>query len=265
MATTAHHTSLAQRTAFVTGGSRGIGRSICLALARAGARVVVASRSESGGTPVTREIAAAGGEAITVSCDVTSPDDVTAAVARAGDRFGSIDILVNSAGIAESAPLGRTNEAMWARMIDVNLTGAYRCTRAVLPGMLERARGRIVNIASVAARVGFQYTTAYCASKHGVLGFTRALAMEVAARGITVNAVCPGWVDTDMTAGSIARIVERTGKSAEEARKVLEAMSPQRRLIQPDEVAEVTLFLVSDAAYGITGQAIDVDGGEVMA
>jgi NAD(P)-dependent dehydrogenase (short-subunit alcohol dehydrogenase family) len=131
--------------------------------------------------------------------------------------------------------------------------------------MMERGWGRIINVASIAGRVGFAYTAAYCAAKHGVLGFTRAVALEVATKGITVNAICPGWVDTDMTADSVARIAEKTGRSREDARRALEAMSPQRRLIQPEEVAAVALFLAGPDAHGITGQAIDVDGGEVMA
>ena len=196
---------------------------------------------------------------------MTSPESVQRAVGRALEAFGRIDVLVNNAGIAESAPLSRTDEDLWARMIAVNLTGTYRCARAVLPDMLARGKGRIINIASVAGRVGFQYTSAYCASKHGVIGFTRALALEVATGGVTVNAVCPGWVETDMTRASIERIASSTGQSVESARRLLENMNPQRRLIQPEEVASVALFLASDEAHGITGQAIDVDGGEVMA
>jgi NAD(P)-dependent dehydrogenase (short-subunit alcohol dehydrogenase family) len=224
----------------------------------------VASTTAAGADRVAVEIASGGGDALGIVCDVTSATSVAEAVAGARRRYGRIDILVNNAGIAESAPLARTDEEMWARIMAVNLTGPYRCTREILPEMLERARGRVINIASVAARVGLQYTTAYCASKHGVLGFTRALALEVAARGVTVNAVCPGWVDTDMTTASIARIVEKTGQPADRARRTLEGMSPQGRLIQPEEVAAVALFLASDAAHGITGQAINVDGGEDM-
>jgi len=145
------------------------------------------------------------------------------------------------------------------------LTGTYLCTRAVLPGMIVKARGRIISIASTAGRVGYRYTAAYCAAKHGVLGFTRAVALEVAEQGITVNAICPGWVDTDMTAASVVRIAEKTGRSRPDARRIIERMNPQGRLIQPEEVAAMAVFLASDAAHGITGQAFDVDGGEVMA
>ena len=255
---------LKDRVALITGGGRGIGRAIAHALAGAGARVVVAARSQSHIERVAREIESNGGLAADVVCDVTNAKDVERAIAHATRTFGPIDILVNNAGFAESAPLVRLDEELWAKTIAVNLTGTYLCTRAVLPGMISRGRGRVLNVASTAGRVGFAYTSAYCAAKHGVLGLTRSVALEVATKGITVNAICPGWVDTDMAVSAIARIVEKTGRSPEEARRTLEEMSPQRRLIQPEEVAAVALFLAGDAAAGITGQAIDVDGGEVM-
>jgi 3-hydroxybutyrate dehydrogenase len=256
---------LRDRVALVTGGGRGIGRAIALALAEAGAAVAVASRSADQTTAVAGEIAAGGGRGLALPCDVTVPASVTAAVSQAIDRLGRIDILVNNAGIAESAPILKLDEADWERTLAVNLTGTYRCTRAVLPGMIERGYGRVISVASIAGRVGHAYVSAYCASKHGVLGFTRAVALEVARKGVTVNAICPGYVNTDMTDHALARIVETTGRTAGEARRALEAMSPQRRLIEPEEVAAVAVFLASDAAHGITGQAIDVDGGQVMA
>ncbi len=250
--------------AFVTGGGRGIGRAIARAFVEQGARVIVAARSQPDVDRVAAELSSLG-DALAVTCNVTESAEIRHAVARAVQHFGPVDILVNCAGYAESAPLVRLDEVLWRRTLDVNLTGTYLCTREVLPQMIERRRGRIINIASIAGRVGFPYTAAYCAAKHGVLGFTRAVALEVAAEGVTVNAICPGWVDTDMTAASIRRIVDKTGRSPEEARRTLENMSPQRRLIQPEEVAAVAVFLASDQAAGITGQAIDVDGGEVMA
>jgi NAD(P)-dependent dehydrogenase (short-subunit alcohol dehydrogenase family) len=258
-------TSLNRDVAWVTGSGRGIGRAIALAFARAGARVIVSARSIDEVSRVGDEIRAAGAEAVAIGCDVTSANEVQAAVAAAIDRFEHVDILVNNAGFVESVPLVRLEPSLWDRTLDVNLTGTYRCTRSVLPAMVRQGYGRIINIASTAARVGYKYTTAYCAAKHGVLGFTRALALEVASNGITVNALCPGWVDTDMTKAGVRRIVEKTGRSAEEARQMLAAMNPQRRLIRPEEVAAVALFLARREAAAITGQAYGVDGGEVMA
>jgi NAD(P)-dependent dehydrogenase (short-subunit alcohol dehydrogenase family) len=251
--------------ALVTGASQGIGRAIALALATHGADVAVAARSLTALETVAAEIEAVGRHAVAVTCDVTSSASVDQAMARTREALGPIRILVNNAGISSSAPLSRLDEKTWRQTLDVNLTGTYLCTRAALGDMLTRASGRVINVASIAGRVGFAYTAAYCASKHGVLGFTRAIALEVARSGITVNAICPGWVDTDMTVASIGRIAVTTGRSEMEARRVLEAMSPQRRLIRPEEVAAVAVFLASDDAAGITGQALDVDGGEVMA
>ena len=250
--------------ALVTGGGRGIGRAIAMSIARAGGSVAVAARTAAEITAVAREIQRIGVGAAAIACDVTDEASVARAVADVRERLGPVDILVNNAGLAESAPLSRTDSKLWERVLDVNLTGTYLCTRETLPAMIERKNGRIINIASVAGKVGFMYTSAYCAAKHGVLGFTRAVALEVASKGITVNAICPGWVDTDMTTTSVARIVQKTGRSAAEARSALEAMSPQRRLVQPDEVATVAVFLAGPGAHGITGQAINVDGGGVM-
>jgi len=255
----------AARVALVTGGGRGIGRAIALALARAGLDIAVVARTGESVERVAHEVEALGRRSMATACDVTIARSIEDAVAAVRANLGPIDVLVNNAGIAESAPLHKLDEDHWDRTIAVNLKGTYLCTRAVVGEMVSRGSGRIINVASIAGRVGFAYTSAYCASKHGVLGFTRAVALEVARKGITVNAICPGWVDTDLTASTIKRIVESTGRSPEEARRALEAMSPQQRLIRPEEVAAVAVFLASDAAAGITGQAIDVDGGEVMA
>jgi 3-hydroxybutyrate dehydrogenase len=255
----------APRVALVTGGGRGIGRAIALALARAGFDVAVVARSRESVERVAGEISALGRRSQAALCDVTRASEVDAAVAGVRQTLGPIEILVNNAGIADSAPLAKLDEAQWDRTMAVNLKGTYLCTRAVVGEMIARGSGRIINVASIAGRVGFAYTSAYCASKHGVLGFTRAVALELARKGITVNAICPGWVDTELTVSTIARIVEATGRSPEDARRTLEAMSPQHRLIRPEEVAAVAVFLASDAAAGITGQGIDVDGGEVMA
>ena len=250
--------------AVVTGGGRGIGRAIALRLAAAGAHVVVTARSAGEIESVARLIKQRRGHATAIACDVSSGDDVEQLVARAEATMGPIDILVNNAGIAESVPFVRLDRDVWDRTIAVNLTGTYLCTRAILPGMVARGRGRVINIASTAGRTGYRYTAAYCAAKHGVVGLTRSVALEVASKNVTVNAVCPGWVDTDMTDASIARIAEKTGQTLEDARAAIERMNPQHRLIAPDEVAALVLFLAGDGAQGITGQAIDVDGGELM-
>jgi NAD(P)-dependent dehydrogenase (short-subunit alcohol dehydrogenase family) len=256
---------LANGTAWITGGGRGIGRAVALALADAGARVVVSARTEADVQRVAAAIAARGHEALAIVCDVADPDSVQSAFDAAVTACGRVDVLINNAGFAESAPLSRTDPDLWHKTIAINLNGTYYCTRAALGPMVARRAGRVINIASVAGRVGFRYTAAYCAAKHGVLGFTRAVALEVAGTGVTVNAICPGWTDTGMTAASIERIVRVTGRSADDARRQLELMNPLRRLIQPEEVAALTVFLAGPGAAAITGQAYNVDGGEVMA
>ena len=250
---------------FVTGAGRGVGRAIALRFAAAGYAVGVAGRNDEAIRAVASEISQAGAEAFAVRCDVTEKQSIVEAIAESDRRLGPTDVLVNNAGIADSAPFATMDDALWERMLAVNLTGTYHCMRAVLPGMFERRRGRVINIASVAARTGFAYTAAYCASKHGVLGLTRAVALEAAGKGVTVNAICPGWVDTDMTRESVARIVKKTGRSTADARAAIEKMSPQNRLIQPEEVAALAVFLAGPDAHGINGQALSVDGGELVA
>jgi NAD(P)-dependent dehydrogenase (short-subunit alcohol dehydrogenase family) len=189
---------------------------------------------------------------------------VAAAFADALARFGRVDVLVNNAGQAESAPFLKMDEVLWRRMLDVNLTGTMLCTQAALPGMLEAGWGRIVNVASTAGQVGYAYVSAYCAAKHGVVGLTRALALEVASKGITVNAVCPGYTDTEIVRASIERVVAKTGRSEQEARAAFVQSNPQGRLVAPQEVADAVAWLCSEGASAITGQALSVSGGEVM-
>jgi NAD(P)-dependent dehydrogenase (short-subunit alcohol dehydrogenase family) len=255
---------LENRIALITGGGRGIGRAIALAFAREGARVALAART---GQQVEETAAEIGNEetALPVVCDVSDVASVNLMFSRVSVKFGRApDILVNNAGIAESAPLVRTDDDLWQRHLAVNLSGTFYCTRAAVPGMLERGWGRIINIASIAGKTGAPYIAAYSASKHGVLGLTRSVAMELAAKGITVNAICPGYVDTDMTARGIQNVTAKTGRSADEALETLKKMSPQNRLITVEEVAALALLLASDDARGINGQAINVDGGTVL-
>jgi 3-hydroxybutyrate dehydrogenase len=251
---------LENRTALVTGASRGIGRAIATAFASEGARLWLGARDLAALESLSEEIRSAGGEATAVSLDVTDQRSVDACKRAAG----AVDVLVNNAGIAGSVKLVKMDDAHWHSHLDVNLTGAFRVTRAFLPEMLERKWGRIINIASTAGKVGFQYTAAYCASKHGLVGLTRALALETATEGVTVNAICPGFVSTDMAAEAARNIASKTKKSEAEARRWLEGLSPQKRMIEPEEVASLAVLLASDDARGINGQAINVDGGAVV-
>jgi NAD(P)-dependent dehydrogenase (short-subunit alcohol dehydrogenase family) len=251
---------LGGRHAVVTGAGRGIGAAIAGTLAAEGAKVTLIGRDLA---PL-RERAAVLPTARALSCDVTDEAAVASAFAKASHAFGPVAVLVNNAGAAESAPFVRTSLELLRRMLDVNLIGTFLCSRAALPGMLETGFGRIVNVASIAGLKGAAYVSAYCAAKHGVVGLTRALALETAAKGITVNAVCPSYADTDMVRRAIANIVERTGRSAAEAHAELVKKNPQGRLVRPEEVAATVLWLCSPGAEAITGQAIAVAGGEVM-
>lgn len=253
--------SLAGQVALVTGGSKGIGRSVALALAEAGADVAICARNMADLAPVAQAMQAMGRRALATACDVTDAEQVDRLPLAVADALGPIDILVNNAGAGESHKFIGHPDELWARMLEVNLTSVYRVCKAVVPGMVERRRGRIITIASIAGKVGARYLAAYTAAKHGVLGLMRALAVELNPYNITVNCICPGYVATPMTDASVANIVMRTGKSESEARKFLEASNPQGRLIAPEEVAAVAVMLAGEAARGITGQAINVDGG----
>ena len=249
----------AGRVALVTGASKGIGRTTAEWLSRAGYRVVLCARDEA----LLKQVASSlSGESLVVPCDVTDPCAVLSAFDTAESTWGAVDILVVNAGAGAASPLAETSDKEWQRMLDLNLTAPFRCIRRAVPGMVERGWGRVVVVASVAAKRGESQIAAYSASKHGVLGLVRSAAAELARTGVTVNAVCPGYVDTPMTDESVAQIAARTGRSLEEARAVLERQQPIRRLVTTDEVAQAVLICVENAA--INGQGINVDGGAVQ-
>ncbi len=256
---------LTGRVALVTGGGKGIGRAIALSLAEAGADVAICGRSRPDLDETAAAIRARGRRGEPILCDVTDRSQVDAMFEHTRSALGQPLVLVNNAGIAASARLAQTTDEMWDLIMRINATAAFWCMKAVVPAMLDAKWGRIVNIASIAARAGAPYITAYAASKHALLGLTRSVAAEVAARGITVNAICPGYVDTEMTNRSAAYISARTGRSEDAARKILQDVSPQGRLMTVEEVAALAAYLCSEAARGITGQGIVLDGGSVQA
>jgi 3-hydroxybutyrate dehydrogenase len=253
------------RGAVITGGGRGIGEAVARRLAAAGAGVLVAARTEAQVAAVAASIRNAGGRAWSAACDVTDEAAVAALAEQAQETLGRIDILINNAGRASSAPLPRITLDDWRELFAVNATSAFLCTRAFLPAMLAQSWGRIVNVASVAGLHGGRYIAGYTAAKHALIGLTRAVAAETAGRGVTVNAVCPSYVDTALTDESVARIVAKTGRTEQEARQAILASMPLGRLITPDEVAAAVLYLCGDDAGGVNGQALVIDGGRLQA
>ena len=256
---------LAGQHAIITGGGRGIGAVIAGELARLGARLTLLGRNEATLSARRDALIAEHGSTIHLATvDVSDEASVQRAFATAIEAFGTPSILINNAGAASSAPLRRTTLADWNAMLAVNLTGAFLCSRAVVPGMTDAGYGRIVNVASTAGLKGYAYVAPYVAAKHGLIGLTRALAVELARTGITVNAVCPGFTDTDLLAESIGTIVASTGRTPDDARARLTRANPQGRLIDPSEVAQAVVFLCLPGSSSITGQALVVAGGEVM-
>ncbi|MES5488255.1 SDR family NAD(P)-dependent oxidoreductase [Bradyrhizobium sp. INPA03-11B] len=248
--------------ALVTGAGSGIGAATAIALAEAGVRVSIAGRRIDALKGTVSSLGKHSGAV--VSIDVTDEAAVTKGVAQIEAAAGPIDILVNNAGKAGSAPFDKTSAALWADMLASNLSSVFLVTQAVLPGMAQRGRGRVINVASTAGLTGYAYVSAYVAAKHGVIGLTRSLALEYARRGVTVNAVCPGYTDTPLVADAAANIVAKTGRSEQEARAALAKVNPMQRLVTPEEVADAILWLASEGASSINGQAVAIAGGEVF-
>jgi NAD(P)-dependent dehydrogenase (short-subunit alcohol dehydrogenase family) len=257
---------LQQRHAVVTGASRGIGAAIARQLAQAGAALTLIGRSRESLNKIATELQAHTQVHIE-AVDVTDDRGVQAAMQAAEAALGPIHILVNNAGQAISQPFEKTDLALWQSMLNINLTGTYTCTHAALPSMLKAAAsgtpGRIIHIASTAGLKGYAYVSAYTAAKHGVIGLTKALAIELARKNITVNALCPGYTETDIVQAAIDTIVTKTGKTAQQARDTLAAGNPQQRLVQPEEIAQAVMWLCSEGSGAINGQAIAIDGGEL--
>ncbi len=247
------------RTALITGAGRGIGRTIAIRLSAAGHRVGLTARNVA---ELDETAAQCQGPALVAPADITGAGAVDSVFAAVESTFGPVEILVANAGAGTSAPLHRVTDAEWQRIIDLNLTAPFRCLRRAVPAMTKAGYGRIVVMASVASKRGEPYIAAYTAAKHGVLGLVRSAAAELARTGVTVNAVCPAYVDTPMTDGTVATIVERTGRTADEARGILADRQPIGRLITVDEVADAVLFCVTNP--GVTGQGINVDGGAIQ-
>lgn len=259
------------RHALITGAGSGIGAAIALALAQQGCRLTLAGRSHDRLQTQAQDLRQQQPDMALqiVAMDITDPASVRSGVQQALAGFGPVNILVNNAGQAQSQPFARTDATLWQQMLDVNLSGTFHVTQAVLPGMLEAAAdhsnarpGRIVNIASTAGLMGYAYVSAYVAAKHGVVGLTKALALELARKNVTVNALCPGYTETDIVEEAVRNIVVKTGQSPAQARQSLAARNPQQRLVQPTEVAQSVVWLCAPGSEALNGQAIAIDGGE---
>jgi NAD(P)-dependent dehydrogenase (short-subunit alcohol dehydrogenase family) len=248
--------SAMSRTALVTGAARGIGLAIANRLGADGARVALVDLDPAATDAAARKV---GGGAMAIAADVTRSTEVDAAVRRVMETWGRLDILVNNAGITASVKFADTDDATWERIMRVNASGPFFCCRAAVPDMIERGGGRIINIASYAALSGIPYSAAYSASKHALLGLTRSLALELARYGITANAICPGWVETDMVQNAVANIVAKTGRSEESARASILALAGQPHMIMPEQVAAVALRLAGPAGAGTSGQAVTIE------
>lgn len=255
---------LSNRTALVTGGGSGIGLAIARAMAADGARVAIASRDAARLGRAATEVDPSGERVVPIPMDVTDRASVARGVDAVITRWGSLHILVNNAGLSGITALSDPDETLWQRILATNLTGMYLVTKAAVPHIKDHAHGRVINLSSVLGRFGVPGYAAYCASKHGVIGLTRSLALELAPRGITVNALCPGWVETAMAQEGIANGARAMGVSEAEFRKQAEAAVPLRRFLQPSEIGQLAVYVASDAADGMTGQALNLCGGATM-
>ncbi len=255
---------LTDRVALVTGASRGIGRAIAKGLAGQGAKVAICARDGDAARKAADEISPSGGRVLAFAADVSRKPEVRDLVQRVVARWGPIHILVNNAGRNARIPIESDDDAGWLEVLHGNLLGTYYVTREVVRSMPAQGGGRIINVSSVLGRFGVPGYTAYCTAKHGVIGFTRALALELAPRGITVNAICPGWVETEMAAHGMAETATAIGVSPEAFRAQALAAVPLQRMLQPEEIADLVVYLASDAASGMTGQAVNLCGGQVM-
>lgn len=255
---------LCDKIALVTGGSGGLGCSLARAFARQGYRVVITARNGEKLQAAAKAIGDNAAPVLALPCDIRQKDQVNSLAKEVGARLGTVQVLINNAGIARAVSFLEMPDTLWDDTLRTNLTGAYYCCKVFLPGMTNSGWGRIINIASTTAKVSYSHVSAYASSKHGLLGLTRSLALETARLGVTVNAICPGYIDDERTRENARRMAEKTGKPIEEILALFAGSAPQNRLIQTDEVASLALMLASDKAGGITGQAINVDGGAVM-
>jgi NAD(P)-dependent dehydrogenase (short-subunit alcohol dehydrogenase family) len=255
---------LKDKVVLVTGGSGGLGRALGRAFAAHGSRVVLAARSEAKLKTAAEEIGRDGGNVLALTCDITVKDEVQRLAESIRARWGNVQILVNNAGVAKAAGFLEMSDSLWEDILKTNLTGPYHCCKIFLPGMIEARWGRIINIGSTTSKVAYPHVSAYVSSKHGLLGLTRVLALETARLGITVNAICPGYLDDELTHANARQMAEKTGKSVDQILTMFASSAPQKRLIAPEEVAELALLMASDKLASMTGQAVSIDGGATM-
>lgn len=252
------------KVVLITGGSGGLGDALGRAFIAAECRVVLVARNESRLKSAAARIGGAAHEVLALRCDVSRREEIRQLALRIAEHWGDVQILINNAGMARAASFSTMADAVWDETLETNLTGAYNCCKAFLPAMLRNRWGRIINIASTAAKIGFSHASAYSASKHGLLGLTRSLALETARAGVTVNAICPGYIDDERTRENVRIMAEQAGKTDEQVLEMFAATAPQKRLIEPGEVAALALLMASEKMAAMTGQAVNIDGGAVM-